>query len=190
MYQFRDARSNSLLTFICKPADVPPSASQTSGVAPLKTNPSARRKWRKTELTSFKGADGGKKETITQRTALVSPNASLSEHSNILRSPQVEGSIRLRVHGFNYAGHKIILKWVQKKIKNPLPFSGSRFRVLTQQKFPAGEIPLLEVKWGEERVGLSPCLPKLSFSFKYHHHMHWPPKDVILGLKLRANVII
>lgn len=87
----------------------------------------------------------------------MSPNASLSEHSNIPRSPRVEESIRLRVNGFNYAGHKIIVKGVQKtNKKNPLPFSGSRFRVLTQQIFLAGEIPLLEVKRGDERVGLSP----------------------------------
>jgi len=31
--------------------------------------------------------------------------------------------------------------------------------VLTQQKFPAGEIPLLEVNRGEKEEGLSPCLP-------------------------------
>lgn len=76
----------------------------------------------------------------------MSPNAFLSEDSNTLRSLQLEGSIRLRAPGFNYAGNKIIEKCVQKKKKNPLPFSGSRFRVLTQQKFPAREIPLLEVK--------------------------------------------
>ncbi len=131
----------------------------------------------------------GEKETITQRAVLVSPNASLSEHSNIPRSPQAEASIGLRINGFNYTGHKIIVKWVQKnKQKNPLPFSGSRFRVLTQQIFLAGEIPLLEVKWGEARVGLSPWLQKLSFSFKNNHHMHWHPKDVILGFKLREHV--
>lgn len=31
--------------------------------------------------------------------------------------------------------------------------------MLTQQKFPAGEIPLLEVNRGEKEEGLSPCLP-------------------------------
>lgn len=66
-----------------------------------------RRNW-----PALRGQTGGK-ETITRRAAaLVSPNASLSEHSNILRSPQVEGSIRLRAHWFNYVGHKIIEKWV------------------------------------------------------------------------------
>lgn len=156
------------------------------GSLPLKPTRQRRENGGRRNWPALRGQTG-EKETITRRAALMSPNAFLSEDSNILCSPQVEGSIRLRAPGFNYAGNKIIEKCVQK---NPLPFSGSRFRVLTQQKFPAGEIPLLEVKWGEERVGLSPCLPKLSFSFKYHHHTHWPPKDMVLGLKLRANVVI
>lgn len=51
--------------------------------------------------------------------------------------------------------------------------------VLTQQKFPAGEIPLLEVSRGEkEEEGLSPCLlgsERFNFEFRpdgcsVHHH--------------------
>lgn len=87
------------------------STSQTSGFDPLKSKPTARRKWRKTELTSFKGADGGKDNNPEQSAGTYRhPALSLTVDVTIL-ALQVDTS-RMRC-----AGNKIIVK---KKI--PFPF--------------------------------------------------------------------